>query len=293
MDWDDVRVFLALARAGSVSGAGKSLGVNHTTVARRVSALEASLGTRLFDRSRDGYALTQAGENMLPFAEDMEAQAHSIDRAAFGRDAALTGPLRITVPYDFANSVVIPAVPDFLARYPDIELELLTTTGQLDLAAREADLAIRLTATPPEHLVGRQIVPLRHGVYTKPSYWKRHRDQPAVILFRSERKIPEWVRQHFPGAPVVLRTDNVTTMLKAVEEGLGLARMPCFVADRSRIARRLDLELTPSAWGVWMLSHVDLRATARVRVARDYFTEAIDGARALVLGERSTFAESV
>lgn len=294
MNWDDIRVFLALAREGSVSGAGKTLGVNHTTVARRIAAFEQTLGARLFDRSREGYALTQAGENMLPFAEEMEARAQSIDRAAFGQDAALTGPLRITVPYDFANRIIVPAVPEFLTRYPQIELELLTTTGRLDLAAREADLAIRLTAEPPEYLVGRKVLPLRHGVYVKPAYWKRlagkSNAKPAVVLFRSERKLPEWVEEHFPDADVVLRTDNLSTMLRAVESGLGLARMPCYEADASRVVRRLDLRLTPSTWGVWMLNHVDLRSTARVRVAREYFATTIEAATPRILGEASRFA---
>ncbi len=292
MNWDDLRIFLALAREGSVSGAGKTLGVNHTTVARRTAALENSLGTRLFDRSREGYALTQAGENMLPFAEEMEARAQAIDRTAYGRDAALTGPLRITVPYDFASRIVVPSVPDFLKRYPQIELELLTTTGRLDLAAREADLAIRLTAEPPDYLVGRKLLPLRHGVYVKPAYWKRLRgsnDRPAVVLFRAERALPEWVNEHFPDAEVALRTDNLLTMLRAVESGLGLARMPCYEADASRSVRRLDLALTPSTWGVWMLNHVDLRSTARVRVAREYFAEIIVAAEARILGEQSRY----
>lgn len=292
MNWDDIRVFLALAREGSVSGAGKVLGVNHTTVARRVSALEATLGTRLFDRSREGYALTQAGENMVAPAEDMETRAHAIDRVAFGQDAALTGPLKLTVPYDFANRVIVPAVPEFIGRFPGIELELLTTTGRLDLAAREADLAIRLTPAPPEYLVGRQLVPLRHGVYVNPAHWQRLRVQPSVVLFRAERGQPEWLAEHFPGAVVALRTDNLSTMRRAAEEGLGFARMPCFEADSSRVLRRLDLEMKPSPWAVWMLNHVDLRTTARVRVAREYFAEVVTAATPQILGETSRYLDA-
>ena len=289
MNWDDVRVFLAVSREGSVSRAGQSLGVNHTTVARRVAALEAKLAARLFDRSRDGYALTQAGENMVPMALAMEASAQAIDRQVFGRDAVLSGPLKLTVPYDLANRIVVPALGAFATRYPQIDLELLTTTGRLDLQAREADLALRLTASPPDYLVGRQIVPLRHGVYVHPERWRDFEASPRVILFRSERAFPEWVEAHFPDAAVALRVDNLTTMLAAVEAGLGLARMPCFEADSSSVLRRLDFELTPSTWGVWVLSHADLRSTARVRVAREYFADAIIAAAPLILGERSAY----
>ena len=159
MNWDDVRYFLALCREGSVSRAGKALSVNHTTVARRIAAFEEELGTRLFDRTRDGYAMTQAAENMYDKAIDMESSALAIDRAMYGQDAELKGPLKLTAPYDFANRVIVPALPTFRNKYPCIELELLTTTGLVDLAAREADIAVRLTAKPPEYLIGRKVLP--------------------------------------------------------------------------------------------------------------------------------------
>ena len=151
MNWDDIRYFLALCREGSVSKAGNALGVNHTTVARRITAFEETLGTRLFDRTRDGYAMTQAAENMYDKALDMESYALAIDRAMFGQDAELSGALTLTAPYDFANTVIAPALPNFRKQYPCIELDLLTTTGLVDLAAREADIAVRLTAKPPEY----------------------------------------------------------------------------------------------------------------------------------------------
>ncbi len=289
MNWDDARFFLAVCRTGSVSAAGKQLGVNHTTVARRIAAFESSLSTRLFDRTRDGYIMTQAAENLYDNAVRMEESAQAIDRAAFGRDAELRGSLRLTVPYDFANRLVAPVLPAFRSRYPAIELELLTTTGLMDLAAREADLAIRLTAKPPDYLVGREILPLRHGVYGTRRCLRSLDERQRVILFRSERTPPEWVREHFPDAEVVLRTDNLSTMHAATAAGLGLARMPCYEAEPDRKLLRLDLDLKPSTWSVWLLSHVDLRSTARVRVTRDFMAEAILDNRALVLGEGSRY----
>ncbi|MEO1576670.1 MAG: LysR family transcriptional regulator, partial [Pseudomonadota bacterium] len=258
MNWDDVRFFLALCREGSLSRAADALSVNHTTVARRIAALEEALGARLFDRTREGYAMTQAAENMYEPALDMEAHALTINRTVFGQDAELKGSLRLTVPYDFANRILAPALPAFRLKYPAIDLELLTTTDFVDMAAREADIAVRLTARPPEFLVGRKIMPLRHGVYASPDYLAERPETPRVILFRSQRTTPEWMQQHFPDAHVVLYTDNVTTMRSAVASGLGLARMPCFVADPDPALRRLDLALTPSDWAVWILSHVDL-----------------------------------
>ena len=286
MNWDDVRYFLALCRDGSVSSAGRRLGVNHTTVARRIAAFEAELGTRLFDRTRDGYAMTQAAENMYPQALEMEARAQAIDRTMAGRDAELEGRLKITVPYDFANRIVAPALPEFRDQYPCIELELLTTTGLVDLAAREADIAVRLTEKPPEYLVGRQVLPLRHGVYGASSYMRRRRDNVDVILFRSEKDLPPWVAENFPGAAVAAQTDNLSTMHACVSAGLGLARMPCYEADADPGLQRLDVPLTPSKWGVWILNHVDLRSTARVRVAREFLIDVIEANSDLILGRR-------
>ena len=290
MNWDDVRFFLALCREGTVSQAGKALGVNHTTVARRIAAFEKELGSRLFDRTRDGYAMTQAAENMYDKALDMESYALAIDRTMYGQDAELSGSLKLTAPYDFANRVLVPALPRFHEQYPCIDLDLLTTTGLVDLAAREADIAVRLTAKPPEYLVGRKVLPLHHGVYGAPAYIASMSEKPDVILFRSDRVLPEWAEHHYPDANVVLRTDNLTTMRSAVAAGLGLARMPCYEGDSEPDIRRIDVPLTPSPWGAWILSHVDLRSTARVRVCREFLAEIILANSDLILGRKSRYA---
>lgn len=290
MDWNDLRFFLAVQRHGTVSAAGKALGVNHTTVSRRLAALEHQLRTRLFDRTPEGYQLTQVGEDLLELATQMEETANAIDRKAAGRDADLTGRLVVTMPYDVANHIVMPRFGEFLRQYPGINVELKTTRALVDLASRDADLAIRLTDKPPEYLVGRKLLPLRHGIYAHPDYWKAHRQNPAVILFPGN-DFPDWVGTHFPGAHVALRTDNVSTMLAAVEAGMGIARMACFVADNSSVAGRLDIDLEPSDWGVWSLNHVDLRATARVRVCREFLQQLVMSKRSLILGEASRYVD--
>ena len=290
MNWDDLRYFLALCRDGSVSRAGQTLGVTHTTVARRIQVLESALKTRLFDRTPDGYALTQAAEAMFDDALRIEARVHAIERDIVGRDLDLSGPLNVTTPYDFANAILLPGLKRFREQYPRIDLTLSTTTSFVDLAAREADIAVRLTAKPPEHLVGRRVLPLRHGIYATRAYLKRAGDNPALILFTRGDERPDWVRQHFPEAPVAMRTDNVASMRAAVCEGLGIARVPCFIGDADRKLCRLDLEMPPSDWGIWILNHVDLRSTARVRVAREFLAETILDKQALILGETSRYA---
>jgi DNA-binding transcriptional LysR family regulator len=289
MNWDDLKYFLAVSREGSVSGAGKALGVNHTTVARRITALEEKLAARLFDRTADGYEMTQTAENMYDHALAIEERTLAIDREVFGRDAELKGPLKLTISHDVASRLIVPELHAFHAQYPGIELELLTTTGLVDLSSREADIAVRLTAKPPDYLIGREVMPLRHGVYGASNYFDKLNGAPGVILFRGEGQQPEWVGRHFPDADIVLRVDDVTTMVAAVQQGLGLARLPCYIGDTSIGIRRKDLALTPSDWGVWILSHVDLRCTARVRVCREFLFEAISARRDLVLGNDSTY----
>jgi DNA-binding transcriptional LysR family regulator len=165
----------------------------------------------------------------------------------------------------------------------------MTTTGLVDLAAREADIAVRLTAKPPDYLVGREVLPLRHGVYGAPQYLK-NLDGPAdVILFRGNTEMPPWVAENYPDARVVLQIDDVSTMATAVRSGLGIARMPCFIGDSDSDLRRIDIPLKASDWGIWVLSHVDLRSTARVRVCREFLFDILQQQRALILGERSRY----
>ncbi len=290
-NWDDLRFFLALCREGSFTSAGRSLGVNHTTVARRIRVLEENLGARLFDHSRDGHEMTQAAENMYEHARRMEEITQAIDRDVFGQDAELKGPLKLTVAHDVAERLVIPKLREFRQAYPCIDLDILTTTGLVDLAAREADIAVRLTAKPPGYLIGREVLPMRHGIYGSPDYLREKNGRDQVILFRGEIERPEWVQQHFPDADIAMRVDDVGTMALAVANGMGLARMPCYVGDTQPAIRRLKLKLSTSTWGIWILSHVDLRSTARVRVAREFLIDVIEKQRDLVLGEQSRYFE--
>ena len=150
-------------------------------------------------------------------------------------------------------------------------------------------LTLRMTPQPPDYLIGRKVLDLRHGVYASSAYMKKEHSQHNVILWRDDPAEPPWVHQHFRGAGVVLRTDEVTSMVTAVKSHMGLARMPCYIGDSDPFLRRLDLELTPSTWGVWVLSHVDLRSTARVRVCREFLVEVLQQQRDLVEGVNSKY----
>ena len=289
MNWNDLRYFLALAREGSVSGAGKVLGVEHTTVARRVTALEKQLGSRLFDRIPSGYEMTQVAENLYPHALAMEELMQVADREVFGMDTQLSGSLKLTASYDVFTRLVTPKLHRFTDRYPGIDVELLSSTSLADLASRQADIALRLSPNPPEYLIGRKVLPLRHGIYASTKYLKKKRDSEKLILWEHERKAPDWVVDHFPKARIAARVNEIMTIMESVKNHLGIARLPCYVADAEPTLRRLDLSLTPSTWGVWVLSHIDLRSTARVRVCREFLIEIIEEQKSLIEGLSSNY----
>jgi len=289
MNWDDLRYFLALARNRTVSAAGRVLNVKHTTVARRIKALEARLGSRLFDHLADGYAMTQAGEQLYQHALVMEEQTQAVQREVFGLDTELSGSLKLTASYDVFTRLIIPKLALFRKAYPRIDLQLMGSRGLVDLSAREADIALRLTPEPPDYLVGKKVLPLRHGIYASKQYLQQQHERPQVILWNDETENPEWVRQHFPNANVVMRTDDVTAMLGCASNHLGLVRVPCYIGESSGDLYRLDLPLTSSTWAVWVLSHVDLRATARVRACREFLIETTEQHRGFIEGLNSRY----
>jgi DNA-binding transcriptional LysR family regulator len=287
-NWDDLRFFLALSRHKTATHAGIALGVNHTTIARRAKALEESLNTRLFERSQSGYELTQAGENLLAYAIEMEELIQSMDRDIFGRDSQLNGPLKVTIAHDVAERLLVKALCAFHNKYPNIELELLTTTGLINMNTREADIALRITPKPPEYLVGKEITRLQHGIYTSVDYWEANSDNPEVILY-FDNDSSDWVKNHFPHANTAMRVDDVGTMSHAVAEHMGIARLPCYVGDTDSRLRRLHIDLPQSTWGIWILNHIDLRSTARVRAAREFLIQTIEQQRSLIDGKQSRY----
>ena len=287
-EWDDLRFFLEVARNGSISGAASKLCVNHSTVSRRINAYEKSHDVRLFERVHSGYELTAAGEHIYHYALEIEQRVLSVERELFGRDARLQGSVRVTVYHALATQLIMPRFAGFHEQYPDIDLELVVTTDVRDLSAREADIAVRGTAKPPEHLIGRQVVKFVHGIYTSTNYINRGLRRDEVILWRNDSDAPDWMQLHYPDANVVLRVDDVATMAAAVEVGLGLARLPCHSADSIGLYR-LPIELPPSDWGIWVLSHADLRATARVRVTREFLVGVLEEQSDLFAGRCSRY----
>lgn len=291
MDWDNLRFFLEVARKGSIRAASDTLAVNHSTVSRRITAFEKKLGVRLFERIPDGYALTAAGEEMLKSAQHIEEEVVKLDRQVIGRDAELSGVLRVTMPTALATHLLMPDIAAFTKKYPGIHLELAFSSEEFNLRKREADIAIRLTHKPPEYLVGRRVLQPAKGVYASHDYLKSnhpgaHPEKLRWIGWDEVSSQPPWNKDsRFASLPVVHRADDMAAQLEAVKAGMGIAILPCFMADTIPTLQRLELITSKSFCGdLWILRHEDLRATARVRAFVDFMIEAFEQHRDLLEG---------
>lgn len=288
MNWDDFRFFLALARTHTLSAAARELNVKHTTVSRRIAAFEQHLGARLFDHVKDGYVLTQSGENLYEHALVIEEQTYTVSRQVFGLDTELKGVINLTGAHQMLDLLVIPHLKLFRRAYPDIDLQLHASDSLADLSMREADIALRLTGNPPDYLVGKKVLSMRHGIYASTKYLRNPPQHHRAVVWRDDKR-PEWLAQHFPKAEIALEVDHIGVVVSAIKNHMGIGRLPCLMGDSTTGLRRLDVPLTPSTWGVWVLSHADLRSTARVRVTREFLYDVVEQERALVEGLNSKY----
>ena len=284
MDWNDVRYFLALARLGSIRAAGASLGVSHTTVARRVEALEVQLAAKLFDRNRDGYTLTAAGQQMVPGAERVEQEMAALERGLAGKDARLAGPVRLTCCDEFVSEMMLQELTVFCGAYPDVELEIKTDSRSFDLTKREADIAVRTLGVqqqPPEHLIGRKLVPIYVANYVAVEHAHRldpelEASEPRWIAFEGRKYVEQMIAgTSYAEVPAWGTFSSLGLMMQATREGLGIAMLPCYVADRDAALRRLAKPDLRHVADLWLLSHPDLRDNARFSATRECVTQAL------------------
>lgn len=288
LDWSDLRYALAVGQTGSLAGAARQLAVNHTTVLRRLDALEERLGARLFERARTGYLPTEAGALLLEQARRMADQAEEIERRVSGRDRELTGVLRVTTAFVVMEHLLPQPLADFARAYPGIEVEVVENAFLADLsrrhadesagwARREADVAIRLSHQVAEHLVGRQLglsqcrVYARRGAPGLPQTVQPLatllRDAPWIAFERDQqaRLYDQWMRKHLVAEQVRLRVDIFNAAAAVLHTGLGVALLPSFMEPRHPELVAVSEPIAELAVPVWMLTHPDLRQTARVR----------------------------
>jgi len=290
-NWDELRIFLAVARAGSLSGAARSLGVNHSTVFRRIGAFEERLGVRLFERVPSGYLLTPAGEEMQEAALRVEEEVAAIGRRVRGQDLRLSGSLRITTIDMLALWLLPRHLTRFRQDYPGIELEVSVSNAALNLTKREADIALRIGNTPPESLVGRRVGRLVFAVYAARDYRALHQESELRhhdwIGFDSEHAaLARRFAEFLPEVQPAYRVNSVAAAVAAATVGIGLAPLPCAIADREQGLERICDLPASFTLDLWLLTHEDLRHTARIRAFMDFVAEVLSGEADLLEGRK-------
>lgn len=294
-NWNDLRAFLAVARTGRLTAAAARLGADHTTVARRIAALEGALGARLFDRSPQGYALTAHGERLLPSAEQVESLTLRAAGQVGAADQTLTGAVRIGAPEGFGSYVLAPLMVRLADRHPQLEIQLLAIPGVVSLSKREADIAVTLSPPREGRLVSRKLTDYGLGLYAAPAYL----DVRPPIRTRADMAghrfigyigdllyAPELDYMQAPDVDirVALQSSNLIAQLQAALAGAGLCVLPDFIAAREPGLRRVlprDVGLQRS---LWLVVHADLKSLARIRAVMSMILEEVRADRTRFLG---------
>ena len=294
LDWNDLRFFLAVCRVGTLAGAARELNVRHSTVGRRIEALEQALGVSLFTRTPDGFVLTPAGVEMRPLAEEAERATAAIERRIAGGDKRIDGTVRVTASEAFSGFLVH-QLAALRERHPGLMVDVLSGNRSFDLMRGEADLAVRFSETTQVDLLSKRIGTAGWSVYAATSYIAR-RGKPTslddlsghdVIGFdeaMSQVAPALWLGRHAGGATIVLRGNSIVAVLNAAIVGMGIAVLPCFLAANESNLSRLTDEII-SAAEIWLVYHPDVAKIARVRTVLDFLTEAISREAALLGGE--------
>ena len=288
--WDDFRLVRAIAETGTLAGAAEALGLNHSTVFRRLGAIEEEVGQKLFDRLRQGYEPTAIGADMAERAARMEADVAEFERRLVGCDPRPQGELRLATNDSFAAYLLAPMVAAFHSRHPLIRLDVIVGSSEINLARREADVALRATAEPPETLVGRRLAGLAWAIYATPELRAARPDPDAPDAFwigygGALRALPaaQEIERRAGPERVLYRLSSMVGQAEAAVAGLGYAALPCFIGDAdSRLVRVGDSFAADRS--LWLLTHPDLRHAARVRAFMDFFGEALSRKRALFEG---------
>lgn len=283
MEWSDVRIFLAVAREGTLGAAGRLLHLAHPTVGRRLRALEEATGQTLFQRTSDGYVLTEEGAAVLALAEHMEESALAMERRLSGDVEKLEGILRVSSPDWFGAWVLPPVFARFAINHSHVDMELLTGTRLFSLAQRETDVAFRINPFTEADVIQRRLMEMPYGVYTsvdgETPVTGDGEGHTLVTMDSSLGTFPdvEWLKAKFPKARVALRSNNRNVQAQMSCAGLGIAVLPRPVGDRQQGLRLINAGDAPPSRDIWMAYHRDVRRSARLRAFVDVATEILGG----------------
>jgi molybdate transport repressor ModE-like protein len=283
-DWQDLRMFLALGRFGSLSAAARTLRVNHATIARRIQSLEATLGEKLVERRRDGYALTAAGTRMLAVTSEMEAAVQGIGRGDAGGQPR--GLVRVNAPPALAQGFLIAHLAGLTTQHPDLDVELATDLRVVSLQRREADIAVRMVRPRDSDLVARRLVCVAYCFYGTRAVCRRVAGggEPTLIGFdESNAHMPEvaWLAQHHPRARIAFRTNHHVAQAEAARSNAGLALLPHYVARTHKDLHLCSGLAVPPDREVWLITRQQDRKDLAIRTVVDFLVELFSARRAL------------
>lgn len=290
-NWDDLRYVLAIARHGTILEAAKAMRVNASTMSRRLRAIEASSETQLFEKFKHGVVLSAAGQEMVTSAELIEHLYNDLDARIHGLDAKLEGSLRVTST-DILLKLWMPDIAGFSRQHPNVALEFTSGYSAANLTRREADVAIRMSASAPEHLVGRKHCEILYAVYGSHELVERVGPAASYAAYpwlgwdlSVGRATDRFIDKRAKGARVTMRVDRMEPMMAALEAGVGITIMPCLCADTNPKLRRVGDYFEGGFW-IWVLTHPELRGAARVRSFTRSVAEWIERDRELIEGRR-------
>ena len=281
--WDDVRFFLAVARTGSLSSAARALGVGHVTVGRRIAALEERLGVTLLNRTPDGFATTSAGEAILRQSAAMESAAMDLERIVAGHDSLVAGSVRVTTTEALAHLLVAPAIAAVQKSHPELRVDLIAGVRPLDIARREADLAVRFGRPSASDLICRKLGEVGFSLYASKRYLanagvpKRGRGLAGFDLITftaAPEAMSPFMGEALDGARIVLRCDNPLIQIRAAASNVGIVEAACFLGDSSPDLVRVWPDEAPARRVVWQMVHQDMRRAARIKAVSTVITEA-------------------
>lgn len=296
-EWTDLEIFLCTARGGSLAAAASALGVDASTVQRRIGKLEAALKARLFERSPRGYCLTPAGDDLLEHVSAMDEQILSARRKVLGRDDALAGTIRVATVDDIAVTILPPIIHSFRQTHPHVTVAVDVRSGLADLARQQADVAVRLGVTAPSgDVIAKAVVKARGGLYASRAYLAKHGTpkrledlwQHSIVCgdeAQAGTPIERLISRYADPAKTAFRSESFFARLAAIREGMGIGFLGCFMGDREKQLKRLPFELPELAVDLCLITHVDLRRNARVRAFMEHTHAALRAQRSLFEGQ--------
>jgi len=284
--WDQYRLILAVHRAGTIRGAADVLDVNHATVSRRLAQIGKRYDAPVFNKVTGGYKASELGLELVSAAENMELIAMAAERKSRSVSANLSGPIRVSMGEPIAQCLLQDDLMQFASIHQNIQLAVETSINLVDLDRSEADVVIRSTSNPPEHLVGRRLFPYYLCEYASKDYLEKTRAEDRRWLRFSQSLVGiEWIKESsHPNAPIGLSSDDLVWLLGAAKAGQGMIKTACYMADQDPGLQRLPGAVPTEAQDLWVLTHPDLKSAPRINYLMKHLAEALEEKRDLIQG---------